>query len=55
MPEDKRLFLHFLIDPGLLKKVDAWRFKNQFASRAAAICWLLEYALKQGPKVVRNE
>jgi hypothetical protein len=49
MPSDKP-FLSFVIDPELLKRVDDFRFKNRFESRAAAIKWLLEWALDQKPK-----
>jgi hypothetical protein len=50
MPPADKTFLHFLIDPELLKRVDDFRFKNRFDSRAAAIKWLLEWALDQKPK-----
>ncbi len=42
--------LNFLIEPDLLRRIDDFRFKNRFPSRAAAIKWLLEWALKQNPK-----
>jgi hypothetical protein len=48
MSSDKP-FLSFLVDPELLKRLDDWRFKNRFATRAAAIKWLLDWALKQKP------
>jgi hypothetical protein len=44
-------FLSFVIEPELLKRLDDFRFKQRFASRAAAIKWLLGWALKQSPKV----
>lgn len=44
-------FLSFVIDEDLLRKIDDFRFENHFPSRAAAIKWLLEYALKQNPKI----
>jgi hypothetical protein len=50
MPSDKPL-LNFVVDPEFLKRLDDFRFKNRFASRAAAIKWLLEWALAQKPKV----
>jgi hypothetical protein len=31
--------------------IDDFRFKNRFDKRAAAIKWLLDWALKQRPKV----
>jgi len=45
-----RPLLNFLIEPELLKKVDDFRFKHRFDSRAAAVKWLLEAALKSGLK-----
>ena len=42
---DKPL-LNFVIDPELLKRVDDFRFKHRFQTRAAAIKWLLDAALK---------
>lgn len=48
-------FLHFVIDPSLLKKVDEFRFKGRFESRAAAIKWLLAWALDQKPAVPKEE
>ncbi len=49
MPSDKPL-INFVIDRDLLKRVDDFRFAHRFASRAAAIKWLLVYALDQNPK-----
>ena len=42
-------FLHFVISPELLKRVDDFRFRCRFESRAATIKWLLAWALDQGP------
>jgi hypothetical protein len=42
-------FLSFVVDPDLLKRIDDWRFKHRFPTRAAAIKWLLEWALSQKP------
>lgn len=39
-------FLHFNVEPELLKRLEDFRFKNRFENRAAAIKWLLEAALK---------
>ena len=50
MPSDKPL-LNFVIDPALLKRVDDFRFKQRFATRAEAIKWLLAWALDQKPSV----
>ena len=49
MTSDKP-FLSFLIDEGLLEAIDDFRFKWRFESRAAAIKWLLAWALQQNPK-----
>ena len=46
---DKRL-LNFIVDLKLLKRIDDFRFKNRFQTRAAAIKWLLVWALRQKPK-----
>jgi hypothetical protein len=48
-------FLHFVIDSALLKRVDEFRFKGRFESRAAAIKWLLSWALDQKPAVPKGE
>jgi hypothetical protein len=48
MASDKP-FLSFVIEPELLKRLDDFRFKNRFESRAAAIKWLLDWALGQKP------
>lgn len=48
MPSEKP-FLSFVIESDLLKKITDFQHKHQFASRAAAIKWLLEWALKQKP------
>ena len=42
-------FLHFVIPEDLLKRLDDFRFRHRFQSRAAAIKWLLDWALKQKP------
>lgn len=42
-------FLHFVVEEDLLKRVDDWRFKHRFPTRASAIKWLLDWALKQKP------
>jgi len=54
MATDKPL-LNFVIEPELLKRLDDFRFKNRFATRAAAIKWLLNWALQQKPSVSRDE
>lgn len=47
--------LNFVIDPALLSRIDDFRFKSRFESRAAAVKWLLEWALDQGPEVKREQ
>jgi hypothetical protein len=54
MPTEKPL-LNFVIDPGFLKRIDDFRFRNRFESRAAAIKWLLAWALDQKPAVSKGE
>jgi len=49
MPNSDKPYLNFLIEPELLKRIDDWRFKNRFPTRASAIKWLLDYALRQKP------
>jgi hypothetical protein len=39
-------FLNFVVEPEMLKRLDDFRFKHRFDSRAAAIKWLLDAALK---------
>jgi hypothetical protein len=50
MPKNKTL-LNFIVDDGLLKRIEDFRFKNRFPTRTAAIKWLLDWALKQKPSV----
>jgi len=47
---EKKSLLHFVIQPDLLKSIDDWRYRNQFPTRASAIIWLINFALKQKPK-----
>ena len=42
--------VNFSIDPALLKRVDEFWHANRFPNRAAAVKWLLDFALKQHPK-----
>jgi hypothetical protein len=52
MPSTKPI-LNFVIDPSLLKRVDDWRFKNRFVTRAEAVKWLIEWALEQKPQAAQ--
>ena len=45
----KKPLVNFVIDEDLLQAIDDFRFKWRFDSRAAAIKWLLRWALKQKP------
>jgi len=42
--------INFIIDPMLLKRIDDFWHKQRFPNRAAAIKWLLDWALRQDPK-----
>jgi hypothetical protein len=44
-----KTLLNFIVDDSLLKRIEDFRFKNRFPTRAAAIKWLLDWALKQKP------
>lgn len=46
--------LNFVIDPDLLSKIDDFRFKNRFESRAAAVKWLLQWAVEQEPDITAS-
>jgi hypothetical protein len=49
MPASDKPYLNFVVDPELLKRLDDFRFKHRFATRAGAIKWLLDWALRQKP------
>lgn len=48
MPSKKPTII-FVMDPEELADVDDYRFQHRFSSRAAAIKWLLRWAVKQNP------
>jgi len=48
-PPSEKPMLTFVIDIDLLNRVDDFRYDNRFPTRAGAIRWLLEWALKQTP------
>jgi hypothetical protein len=54
MANDKPL-LNFIVEPALLKRLDDFRFKHRFPTRAAAIKWLLDWALSQKPVPPKGE
>lgn len=49
-PTSDKPYLNFIIEPELLKRLDDFRYKNRFPTRASAIKWLLDWALDQKPK-----
>jgi hypothetical protein len=49
MPASDKPYLNFVIEPELLKRLDDFRFRHRFPTRAGAIKWLLDWALKQKP------
>jgi len=49
MPKSEKPYLNFIVEPEFLKRIDDFRFKHRFATRAATIKWLLDWALKQKP------
>lgn len=51
---DGKQQVHLLLEKDILKRIDDFRFKHRFATRAAAIKWLLEWSLDQKPKVEQN-
>ena len=50
MKQDKTL-INFIIDGPLLIRIEDFRFRNRFPTRAAAIKYLLDWALKQKPSL----
>lgn len=46
---EKKPFLSFVADSALIKRIDDFRFHWRFKSRADAIRWLLDWALKRAP------
>ena len=48
-PDRSKQMLTFFIDVELLDRIDDFRFDNRFPTRAGAIRWLLEWALKKAP------
>ena len=48
-PEKKVILLHLKMEKAMLKKLDDFRFRHRFESRAEAHRWLLDWALDQKP------
>lgn len=46
--------IHMRMEGPLLRRIDDFRFNNRFPTRAAAIKWLLDWALKQNPTPDRS-
>lgn len=42
--------LNFVVPEELLNRIDDFRFQWRFSTRAAAIKWLIDWALNQAPK-----
>lgn len=49
MPADAKL-VNTLIDVDLLARIDDFRFSRRFKSRAAAMKYLIDFALQQNPE-----
>ncbi|MFO7295996.1 MAG: hypothetical protein C0P72_008230 [Clostridia bacterium] len=51
----KKPILNFVVDPDLLRRIDDFRFQNRFDTRAAAVKWLIEWALAEQEKKTEKE
>lgn len=47
--------LNFVVSPELLERIDNFRFEWRFPTRAAAIKWLLDWALRQNPEPYKEK
>lgn len=47
--EKQSQLVHMRLDQALLKRLDDFRFKHRFESRAEAARWLMKHALDQKP------
>lgn len=54
MPADTKLVTTW-IDVDLLARIDDFRFTKRFKSRAAAMKYLMDWALKQDPEPTQND
>jgi hypothetical protein len=54
-PTNDKQMLTFVIDLDLLDRIDDYRFDNRFPTRAGAIRWLLEWAVKRSPKPPKKD
>ena len=48
-PYDDKQMLTFVVDLDLLNEIDDFRYDNRFPTRAGAIRWLLDWAVKKAP------
>jgi len=46
----EKKFVNLGLEVELLKAIEDFRFRQKFSTRADAIRWLLDYALKAKPK-----
>ena len=49
VPADKKPLINVLMEPDLLARIDDFRFTHRFKSRAAAMKYLLDWAILQRP------
>lgn len=50
MSEEKKFYLHIPIKKELLDRIDNYKFEARFDSRAEAVRFLLDWALRKNPK-----
>lgn len=48
-PSKDKQMLTFVVEVDLLTRIDDFRYGNRFPTRAGAIRWLLEWALRRAP------
>ena len=49
-----RQILNFVIGSEEIARIDDFRFRNRFPTRAAAVKWLLKWALNENPQVAEE-
>jgi metal-responsive CopG/Arc/MetJ family transcriptional regulator len=47
----KRRIFSMELPAAMFEEVEAFRFRNRFSSRTAAIRWMIDYALKRNHKI----
>lgn len=50
MPADKKPLVNILMEPEFLARIDDFRFTHRFKSRAAAMKYLIDWALVRAPE-----